>query len=281
MSCFIDVKNLIYEYKNVDSVRRAVNNLNIQIQKGQFIVVLGHNGSGKSTFAKHLNAIFSPTSGTVLIDGLDSKDDDKVSEIRQKCGMVFQNPDNQIVATVVEDDVAFGPENMGVPSQEIRKRVDEALSVVRMSEFATKAPHLLSGGQKQKVAIAGIIAMKPDCIILDESTSMLDPRGRKEVMSTVKKLNKEENITLIHITHFMEEAVDADYIYVMEEGEIVLEGTPKEVFVNIEKLQNLGLDVPPMTLLCSELRKHDIQISQDILTVEEMIDSLCQLKSQI
>lgn len=281
MSSFIDVKNLIYEYKNVDSVRRAVNNLNIQIQKGQFIVVLGHNGSGKSTFAKHLNAIFSPTSGTVIIDGLDTKDDNKIFEIRQKCGMVFQNPDNQIVATVVEDDVAFGPENMGVPSQEIRKRVDDALAVVRMSEFSTKAPHLLSGGQKQKVAIAGIIAMKPDCIILDESTSMLDPRGRKEVMSTVKKLNKEENITLIHITHFMEEAVDADYIYVMEEGEIVLEGTPKEVFVNVEQLQNLGLDVPPMTLLSSELRKHDIQISQDILTVEEMIDSLCQLKSQI
>jgi len=281
MSSFIDVKNLIYEYKNVDSVRRAVNNLNIQIQKGQFIVVLGHNGSGKSTFAKHLNAIFTPTSGTVLIDGLDTKNDNKIFEIRQKCGMVFQNPDNQIVATVVEDDVAFGPENMGVPSQEIRKRVDDALSIVRMSEFSTKAPHLLSGGQKQKVAIAGIIAMKPDCIILDESTSMLDPRGRKEVMSTVKKLNKEENITLIHITHFMEEAVDADYIYVMEEGEIVLEGTPKEVFVNIEQLQNLGLDVPPMTLLCNELKKQDIQISQDILTVEEMIDSLCQLKSQI
>ena len=281
MSSFIDVKNLIYEYKNIDSVRRAVNNLNIQIQKGRFIVVLGHNGSGKSTFAKHLNAIFTPTSGTVLIDGLDTNDDNKVFEIRQKCGMVFQNPDNQIVATVVEDDVAFGPENMGVPSQEIKKRVDDALSVVRMSEFATKAPHLLSGGQKQKVAIAGIIAMKPDCIILDESTSMLDPRGRKEVMSTVKKLNKEENITLIHITHFMEEAVDADYIYVMEEGEIVLEGTPKEVFVNIEQLQNLGLDVPPMTLLCNELKKQDIHISQDILTVEEMIDSLCQLKSQI
>ena len=281
MSSFIDVKNLIYEYKNVDSVRRAVNNINIQIQKGKFIVVLGHNGSGKSTFAKHLNAIFTPTSGTVLIDGLDTKDDNKVLEIRQKCGMVFQNPDNQIVATVVEDDVAFGPENMGVPSHEIRKRVDDALSVVRMSEFATKAPHLLSGGQKQKVAIAGIIAMKPDCIILDESTSMLDPRGRKEVMNTVKKLNKEENITLIHITHFMEEAVDADYIYVMEECEVVLEGTPKEVFINIEKLQSLGLDVPPMTLLCSELKKHDINISQDILTVEEMIDSLCQLKSQI
>ena len=281
MSSFIDVKNLIYEYKNVDSVRRAVNNINIQIQKGKFIVVLGHNGSGKSTFAKHLNAIFTPTSGTVLIDGLDTKDDNKVLEIRQKCGMVFQNPDNQIVATVVEDDVAFGPENMGVPSHEIRKRVDDALSVVRMSEFATKAPHLLAGGQKQKVAIAGIIAMKPDCIILDESTSMLDPRGRKEVMNTVKKLNKEENITLIHITHFMEEAVDADYIYVMEEGEVVLEGTPKEVFINIEKLQSLGLDVPPMTLLCSELKKHDINIRQDILTVEEMIDSLCQLKSQI
>ena len=170
---------------------------------------------------------------------------------------------------------------MGVPSHEIRKRVDDALSVVRMSEFAAKAPHLLSGGQKQKVAIAGIIAMKPDCIILDESTSMLDPRGRKEVMNTVKKLNKEENITLIHITHFMEEAVDADYIYVMEEGEVVLEGTPKEVFINIDKLQSLGLDVPPMTLLCSELKKQDIQISPDILTVEEMIDSLCQLKSQI
>ena len=281
MSSFIDVKNLIYEYKNVDSVRRAVNNINIQIQKGKFIVVLGHNGSGKSTFAKHLNAIFTPTSGTVLIDGLDTKDDNKVLEIRQKCGMVFQNPDNQIVATVVEDDVAFGPENMGVPSHEIRKRVDDALSVVRMSEFAAKAPHLLSGGQKQKVAIAGIIAMKPDCIILDESTSMLDPRGRKEVMNTVKKLNKEENITLIHITHFMEEAVDADYIYVMEEGEVGLEGTPKEVFINIDKLQSLGLDVPPMTLLCSELKKQDIQISPDILTVEEMIDSLCQLKSQI
>ena len=281
MSSFIDVKNLIYEYKNVDSVRRAVNNINIQIQKGKFIVVLGHNGSGKSTFAKHLNAIFTPTSGTVLIDGLDTKDDNKVLEIRQKCGMVFQNPDNQIVATVVEDDVAFGPENMGVPSHEIRKRVDDALSVVRMSEFAAKAPHLLSGGQKQKVAIAGIIAMKPDCIILDESTSMLDPRGRKEVMNTVKKLNKEENITLIHITHFMEEAVDADYIYVMEEGEVVLEGTPKEVFINIDKLQSLGLDVPPMTLLCNELKKQDIQISPDILTVEEMIDSLCQLKSQI
>ena len=281
MSSFIDVKNLIYEYKNVDSVRRAVNNINIQIQKGKFIVVLGHNGSGKSTFAKHLNAIFTPTNGTVLIDGLDTKDENKVLEIRQKCGMVFQNPDNQIVATVVEDDVAFGPENMGVPSQEIRKRVDDALSVVRMSEFATKAPHLLSGGQKQKVAIAGIIAMKPDCIILDESTSMLDPRGRKEVMNTVKKLNKEENITLIHITHFMEEAVDADYIYVMEEGEIVLEGTPKAVFINIDKLQSLGLDVPPMTLLCNELKKQDIQISPDILTVEEMIDSLCQLKSQI
>ena len=281
MSSFIDVKNLIYEYKNVDSVRRAVNNINIQIQKGKFIVVLGHNGSGKSTFAKHLNAIFTPTSGTVLIDGLDTKDDNKVLEIRQKCGMVFQNPDNQIVATVVEDDVAFGPENMGVPSHEIRKRVDDALSVVRMSEFAAKAPHLLSGGQKQKVAIAGIIAMKPDCIILDESTSMLDPRGRKEVMNTVKKLNNEENITLIHITHFMEEAVDADYIYVMEEGEVVLEGTPKEVFINIDKLQSLGLDVPPMTLLCSELKKQDIQISPDILTVEEMIDSLCQLKSQI
>jgi len=278
---------LIYDYVKKDEhnevieTNRAIDKLDLEIKEGDFVAILGHNGSGKSTLAKHMNAILLPTEGTVWVDGIVTTDEGKLLEIRKTVGMVFQNPDNQIVATVVEDDVAFGPENMGVPSQEIRKRVDDALAVVRMSEFATKAPHLLSGGQKQKVAIAGIIAMKPDCIILDESTSMLDPRGRKEVMSTVKKLNKEENITLIHITHFMEEAVDADYIYVMEEGEIVLEGTPKEVFVNIEQLQNLGLDVPPMTLLSSELRKHDIQISQDILTVEEMIDSLCQLKSQI
>lgn len=278
MSSFINVKELIYEYKNVDSVRRAVNNINLEIKKGQFIVVLGHNGSGKSTFAKHLNAIFIPTSGTVLIDGIDTKDERRTFDIRQKCGMVFQNPDNQIVATVVEDDVAFGPENMGIPSREIRKRVDEALATVRMSEFSTKAPHLLSGGQKQRIAIAGIIAMKPDCIILDESTAMLDPRGRKEVMQTVQKLNKEENITVIHITHFMEEAVSADYIYIMEEGELVLEGTPKEIFSQVEKLQSLGLDVPPMTLLAHELRKENIDVDDKILTVEEMIDSICLLK---
>ena len=192
--------------------------------------------------------------------------------------MVFQNPDNQLVATVVEDDVAFGPENLGVPSEEIRKRVDDALHIVRMSEFATKAPHLLSGGQKQRIAIAGIIAMKPECIILDESTAMLDPRGRKEVMQTIEKLNKEENITIIHITHFMEEAVNADYIYVMEEGQLVMQGTPKDVFSNVEKLQNLGLDVPPMTLLAYELRKNNINVDEKILTIEEMMDNLCQLK---
>ncbi|MBF1051485.1 MAG: energy-coupling factor transporter ATPase [Peptostreptococcaceae bacterium] len=278
MSSFIEVKDLIYEYKNVDSVRRAVDNINLNIQKGKFIVVLGHNGSGKSTFAKHLNAIFTPTSGTVLIDDIKTSDENRLFDIRQKCGMVFQNPDNQLVATVVEDDVAFGPENLGVPSEEIRKRVDDALHIVRMSEFATKAPHLLSGGQKQRIAIAGIIAMKPECIILDESTAMLDPRGRKEVMQTIEKLNKEENITIIHITHFMEEAVNADYIYVMEEGQLVMQGTPKDVFSNVEKLQNLGLDVPPMTLLAYELRKNNINVDEKILTIEEMMDNLCQLK---
>ena len=194
MSSFIEVKDLIYEYKNVDSVRRAVDNINLNIQKGKFIVVLGHNGSGKSTFAKHLNAIFTPTSGTVLIDDIKTSDENRLFDIRQKCGMVFQNPDNQLVATVVEDDVAFGPENLGVPSEEIRKRVDDALHIVRMSEFATKAPHLLSGGQKQRIAIAGIIAMKPECIILDESTAMLDPRGRKEVMQTIEKLNTHNSL---------------------------------------------------------------------------------------
>lgn len=278
MSSFIEVKDLIYEYKNVDSVRRAVDNINLNIQKGKFIVVLGHNGSGKSTFAKHLNAIFTPTSGTVLIDDIKTSDENRLFDIRQKCGMVFQNPDNQLVATVVEDDVAFGPENLGVPSEEIRKRVDDALHIVRMSEFATKAPHLLSGGQKQRIAIAGIIAMKPECIILDESTAMLDPRGRKEVMQTIEKLNKEENITIIHITHFMEEAVNADYVYVMEEGQLVMQGTPKDVFSNVEKLQNLGLDVPPMTLLAYELRKNNINVDEKILTIEEMMDNLCQLK---
>ena len=278
MSSFIEVKDLIYEYKNVDSVRRAVDNINLNIQKGKFIVVLGHNGSGKSTFAKHLNAIFTPTSGTVLIDDIKTSDENRLFDIRQKCGMVFQNPDNQLVATVVEDDVAFGPENLGVPSEEIRKRVDDALHIVRMSEFATKAPHLLSGGQKQRIAIAGIIAMKPECIILDESTAMLDPRGRKEVMQTIEKLNKEENITIIHITHFMEEAVNADYIYVIEEGQLVMQGTPKDVFSNVEKLQNLGLDVPPMTLLAYELRKNNINVDEKILTIEEMMDNLCQLK---
>ena len=278
MNSFIQVKNLIYEYKDMEKPRRAVNNISLDIQKGKFIAVLGHNGSGKSTFAKHLNTIFTPTSGTVIIDGIDTSIEEKVFEIRQKCGMVFQNPDNQIVATVVEDDVAFGPENMGIPSQEIRKRVDDALEIVRMSEFSNKAPHLLSGGQKQRVAIAGIIAMKPECIILDESTAMLDPRGRKEVMNTVERLNKEENITLIHITHFMEETIRADYIYIMEEGEIVMQGTPKEVFSKVNKLQELGLDVPPMTKLAYDLRQKGIDIDDKILTVEEMTDALCRLK---
>ena len=274
MSSFIDVKNLIYEYKNVDSVRRAVNNINIQIQKGKFIVVLGHNGSGKSTFAKHLNAIFTPTSGTVLIDGLDTKDDNKVLEIRQKCGMVFQNPDNQIIASVVEEDVGFGPENMGVPTDEILTRVKDSLAAVGMSGYAKHSPNKLSGGQKQRVAIAGIMAMRPKCIVLDEPTAMLDPIGRKEVLKTVHKLNKNENITIILITHYMNEVIDADKVFVMEEGKVVLQGTPREVFSEVERLESYRLDVPQVTKLAYELKKSGVPIDGTVLTVEEFREAI-------
>lgn len=276
MQPIIKTEKVVFEYKDVDRVVCAVNEVSIEIEKGEFLVIIGHNGSGKSTLAKHMNAILLPTCGKVYVGGMDTLDEEKTFDIRRVAGMVFQNPDNQLVATVVEEDVAFGPENLGIPSPEIRKRVDEALQAVRMDEFAKKAPHLLSGGQKQRVAIAGIIAMRPDCIILDEPTAMLDPRGRKEVMETIERLNREENITVVHITHFMEEAIHADRVCVMDGGRLIMQGKPREIFKNVERLKSIGLDVPQMTELAHELRKSGIDIAEDILTVEEMVNGLCR-----
>lgn len=275
MAKIIDVKNLIYKYE--DNKKNAVDDLSLSIEEGEFVVIIGHNGSGKSTLAKHFNGIFLPTSGDVLVKGMNTKDEENIWNIRQNAGMVFQNPDNQIVATIVEDDVAFGPENLGIEKEEIRRRVDEALEIVRMSEFSKKPPHNLSGGQKQRVAIAGIIAMSPDCIIFDEPTAMLDPRGRREVVDTIIRLNKKENKTVVHITHFMDEATNADRVVVMQEGKIVMQGKPREIFSKVKELNELGLDVPQMTELAYELRKEGLNIREDILTVEEMVDDLCQL----
>ena len=276
MNPIIKNDNLTYEYTDGERVVKAIDEVTLDVHEGEFLVVIGHNGSGKSTLAKHLNAILLPTSGKVYVDGLDTSVLENTFDIRQTAGMVFQNPDNQIVATVVEEDVAFGPENLGIEPKEIRKRVDEALANVGMSEFAKKAPHLLSGGQKQRIAIAGIIAMKPRCIIMDEPTAMLDPRGRKEVMDSVYRLNKEDKITVIHITHFMEEAVNADRVCVMEDGKLIMQGKPREIFKQVDKLKKLGLDVPQMTELAYELRNESIDIEDDILTVEEMVNRLCQ-----
>lgn len=274
----IEVDKVVYEYKSNDKQVTALKEITLSVKKGEFVAVIGHNGSGKSTLAKHMNALLIPSSGIVRVDGLNTKDESLIWEIRQNAGMVFQNPDNQIVATIVEEDVAFGPENTGMPSEEIVRRVDEALKIVDMEEYRSKAPHLLSGGQKQRVAIAGVIAMRPKCIIFDEPTAMLDPSGRREVISTIKKLNKEEGITIIHITHFMEEAVEADRVIVMEDGKIVLEGVPREVFSEVKKLKDLGLDVPQVTELAHQLINEGIPVSSDILTVDEMVIKLCQLK---
>lgn len=272
----ISLQNVVYEYKSYidDSIQTAVNNVSLDIKKGEFLCILGHNGSGKSTMAKMMNGLLMPTSGEVTVLGINTKDEDKIWDIRSKAGMVFQNPDNQIVATIVEEDVAFGPENLGVEPLEIRKRVDDALALVEMSDYKKHAPHLLSGGQKQRVAIAGILAMKPDCIIFDEPTAMLDPNGRLEVMETIKKLNKEEGKTIILITHYMEETVEADRIIVMNQGQIALEGTPREVFVQVDKIKELGLDVPQVTELAYELNKEGIKIKSDVLDVEELVELL-------
>ena len=270
-------ENLSYKYSESDLVF-AVKDVSLQVKRGEFLAILGRNGSGKSTIAKNFNGLFTPTEGVILVDDIDTRDEEKIWSIRQNVGMVFQNPDNQIVATVVEEDVAIGPENLGVPSEEIRKRVDSALNKVKMFEFKRNAPHLLSGGQKQRVAIAGILAMEPKCIIFDEATSMLDPSGRKEIMDIMKKLNKNLGITIITITHYMNEAAEADRIIVMDKGEIRLEGTPREIFQNVEEIKNMGLDVPQMTELAFELRKEGISISRDILSIDEMVRELCQLK---
>lgn len=272
----IRLENVTFEYKSYidDSIQTAVNNVSLEINKGEFLCILGHNGSGKSTIAKMMNGLLLPTEGQVTVMGINTRDEEKIWDIRSKAGMVFQNPDNQIVATIVEEDVAFGPENLGIPPEEIRKRVDEALEIVEMSEYKKHGPHLLSGGQKQRVAIAGILAMNPDCIIFDEPTAMLDPNGRIEVMETIKKLNEVEGKTIVLITHYMEETVDADRIIIMNKGEIALHGTPREVFSQVDKVKALGLDVPQVTELVYELRKEGIEIKDDVLSVEELVDLL-------
>ncbi len=282
----VKAEGLTYEYTKIMETDHgteehkvaALKGVDIEIEPGEFVVVLGHNGSGKSTFAKHINALLQPTGGALWVKGMDTREGERVWDIRQTAGMVFQNPDNQLVATVVEEDIAFGPENMGVPSQEIRKRVDNALATVRMSEFATYTPSKLSGGQKQRIAIAGVLAMKPDCIVLDEPTAMLDPVGRREVMETIERLNKEEGITMILITHYMDEAVRGDRVYVIDDGDLVMQGTPKEIFAQVERLKGYGLDVPQVTETAYLLRQEGIDLPQDILTIEEMVGAICQLK---
>mgnify|MGYP004567329543 FL=1 len=277
MENIINVKDMTFEYVTIDSKFKAIDDLSLEVKQGEFVAIIGHNGSGKSTLSKNLNAILVPTQGDIYIDGMNTKDESKLWNIRQTAGMVFQNPDNQIVATIVEEDVAFGPENLGVEPTLIRERVEDALKSVGIYELKDRQPHLLSGGQKQRVAIAGIIAMRPKCIIFDEATAMLDPSGRKEVMNVIKKLNKEENITTLHITHYMEEAVQADRVVVVDKGKKLLEGTPKEVFKNVDLLKKIGLDVPYMTELAGLLREEGLDLDDDILTVDEMVDKLCQL----
>lgn len=285
----IKADNLSYEYIKITETEKgikqenilALNHVNLSIEQGSFVAVLGHNGSGKSTFAKHINALVRPTEGVLWVNGYDTKNEKLIWDIRQSAGMVFQNPDNQLVATVVEEDIAFGPENMGVPSEEIRKRVDEALQSVGMLEYKEHSPSKLSGGQKQRIAIAGVLAMKPKCIVFDEPTAMLDPVGRKDVMETILRLNKQEGMTIILITHYMDEAVQAEKVFIIDDGNIVLEGTPKQVFPQVETLKSYGLDVPQVTETAYELKKMGIEISQDILTIEEMVGAICQLKSTI
>ncbi len=289
MEYMIDAKNLRYEYKRTvedgdetkTEVITALNGVDIQIEKGSFVAVLGHNGSGKSTFAKNINALIKPTEGTLWVNGFDTQKDEFVWDIRQSAGMVFQNPENQIVATIVEEDVAFGPENLGILPEIIRKRVDSVLKAIGMSEFRKHSPNRLSGGQKQRIAIAGVLAMEPKCIVLDEPTAMLDPEGRREVMETVRRLNKENGITMVLITHYMDEAVKADRVIVIDEGKVVMDGKPKEIFVKVEELKGYGLDVPQVTEIAYNLRKQGINIPADILTPEEMVGAVCQLKSLI
>ncbi|MDF2537093.1 MAG: ecfA2 [Herbinix sp.] len=276
----IKVEDLSFEYirrdenGDVESINKAIDNISLSVQKGEFIAILGANGSGKSTLAKHINAILYPTEGSIWVNGLNTKEEENVWEIRQTAGMVFQNPDNQIIATVVEEDVGFGPENMGIETEEIWKRVEESLKAVGMLEFRNLSPNKLSGGQKQRVAIAGIMAMKPECIVLDEPTAMLDPNGRKEVISTVRALNKKEKVTVLLITHHMDEVTYADKVIVMNRGKVVMQGTPREIFSHVDELKSFRLDVPQVTELAHELKKSGINLPMGILTVEEFIQSL-------
>lgn len=279
MDNIIKIENLIFEYRRDEDqeVIKAVNNVSINIERGSFTAIIGRNGSGKSTLAKNLNALLLPSSGSVYVDGLNTKDEASLWNVRQTAGMVFQNPDNQLVSSIVEDDVAFGPENLAVEPKEIRIRVDEALKSVGMYEERKKAPHLLSGGQKQRVAIAGVVAMRPKCIILDEPTAMLDPKGRLEVMEIIQKLHK-EGITILLITHFMDEAARADRVIIMEKGSVVMDGTPKEIFGRANEIRKLSLDVPLPVELAERLRNEGIAVPLEIITTEEMVDFICQYK---
>lgn len=279
----IKTSKLVHEFirrdeeGNVDSITTALDNVDLDIKEGQFIAILGHNGSGKSTLAKHINALLSPGEGTIWVDGMDVSEEKNVIPVRKTAGMVFQNPDNQIIASVVEEDVGFGPENIGVPTDEIWQRVDHALKSVGMTKYRTHSPNKLSGGQKQRVAIAGVVAMEPKCIVFDEPTAMLDPNGRKEVIATAHELNRKKDVTILLITHYMEEVVDADYVYVMEKGKIIMDGTPRQIFSRVDELKEHRLDVPQITLVADELKKAGLDIPDGILRREELVDALMAL----
>ena len=279
----IKTDKLVFEYEkrdeegNIIGKSRAIDEVSLDIEPGQFIAILGHNGSGKSTLAKHMNALLVPSDGTMWVDGMDTKEDEHLWDVRQSAGMVFQNPDNQIIGTVVEEDVGFGPENLGVPTEEIWQRVEVSLKAVGMIEYRHHSPNKLSGGQKQRVAIAGVMAMRPKCIVLDEPTAMLDPNGRKEVLRSVMELRKREHITVILITHYMEEVVDADHVFVMDHGHVVMQGTPREIFSQVDTLKHYRLDVPQVTILADELRKRGLDIPAGVLKKEELVEILCRL----
>ncbi|WP_073184553.1 energy-coupling factor transporter ATPase [Anaerosphaera aminiphila] len=272
----IKIKNVFFKYENSEESNYVIEDLNFEVEEGEFVAVLGHNGSGKSTLAKLINGLIVPTSGEVTVDDMNTKKDEEIWNVRSRAGMVFQNPDNQLVATVVEEDVAFGPENLGVPTEEIQKRVDLSLEAVGMSDHRKSSPHMLSGGQKQRVAIAGILAMSPEYIILDEPTAMLDPIGRREVMDTIKKLNREQKKTIILITHYMDEAALSDRLVIMEAGKIILEGKPREVFSHVEKVKSIGLDVPQVTELAYELKMDGFDIDEKVLSVDELVGEICR-----
>jgi energy-coupling factor transport system ATP-binding protein len=280
----IEGSGLVYEYRKygedgeVAAVTRAVDGVSLDVKRGDFVAILGHNGSGKSTLAKHINAILTPDEGTLYVDGMDTSEEKNLWDVRQSAGMVFQNPDNQIIGTVVEEDVGFGPENMGISTEEIWERVEESLKCVGMWAYRKKSPNKLSGGQKQRVAIAGVVAMHPKCIVLDEPTAMLDPTGRKEVIRTVRALNQVEDVTVLLITHYMEEVIYADKVLVMDEGKVVMQGTPREIFSQVEQLQKYRLDVPQVTLLAHELKKAGLPVPDGVLTVDELVEELCRCK---